>query len=144
MVCVVLLFAVTTQAQLQLTPSGGNQKSVVTQYMGGHAHVTIIYNSPDVTSPQGQSRRGQIWGTLVPYGMNNLNFGISKRRRQAYALLKGTTTPGWPTATERHLRMPLFCCPLFNEASFNQQHREKRARLRLSKGILPHDESLVA
>ena len=66
-----------TYAQLKLPPSGGNQKSVVTQYMGAHASVTIKYNSPDVTSPQGQSRKGQIWGQLVPYGLNNLNFGLS-------------------------------------------------------------------
>ena len=74
---VFLTFTITLQGQLQLAPSGANQKSVVTQYIGAHAHVTIIYNSPDVTSPQGQSRRGQIWGQLVPYGMNNLGFGIS-------------------------------------------------------------------
>ena len=70
-----MVFAV--HAQLKLAPSGGNQKSVVTQYMGSHAHVTIVYNSPDVTSPQGQSRKGQIWGQLVPYGLNNLGFGDS-------------------------------------------------------------------
>lgn len=64
-------------AQLQLPPGGGNQKSIVTQYIGAHAHVTVKYNSPDVTSPQGQSRRGQIWGQLVPYGLNNLGFGDS-------------------------------------------------------------------
>lgn len=73
-----LLFTCTSVfAQLQMPPSGGNQKSVVTQYMGAHAHVTITYNSPDVASPSGQSRKGQIWGQLVPYGLNNLNFGIS-------------------------------------------------------------------
>lgn len=65
--------------QLDLPPGGANQKSVVTQYMGAHAFVTIKYNSPDVTSPQGQSRRGQIWGNLVPYGLTNLNFGLSSQ-----------------------------------------------------------------
>ena len=73
----VVLFATASYAQLKLPPSGGNQKSVVTQYMGAHAYVSIHYNSPDVTSPQGQSRKGQIWGQLVPYGLNNLNFGLS-------------------------------------------------------------------
>ncbi len=67
----------TATGQLQLPPSGANQKSAVTQYMGAHAHVTITYNSPDVTSPQGASRKGQIWGQVVPYGLTNLNFGIS-------------------------------------------------------------------
>jgi tetratricopeptide (TPR) repeat protein len=56
---------------------GGNQKSVVTQYMGAHAHVTITYNSPDVTSPTGENRKGGIWGELIPYGLSNLNFGLS-------------------------------------------------------------------
>ncbi len=81
---IALIFAaLATNAQLKLAPSGGNQKSVVTQYMGAHAHVTIIYNSPDVTSPQGQSRRGKIWGQLVPYGMNNLGFGISSETNKS-------------------------------------------------------------
>ncbi|MFK8161006.1 MAG: DUF2911 domain-containing protein [Lewinella sp.] len=67
----------TASAQLQLPPSGGNQKSVVTQYLGAHAYVTITYMSPDVTSPRGQSRKGKIWGGVVPYGLQNLQFGIS-------------------------------------------------------------------
>lgn len=59
-------------------PSGDNQKSVVTQYMGSLAYVSITYNSPDVTSPRGEDRRGHIWGELVPYGLNDLGFGSSK------------------------------------------------------------------
>ena len=61
---------------LTLPPGGDNQKSVVTQYMG-FASVTITYNSPDVTGPQGQDRRGAIWGQLVPWGSANLGFGNS-------------------------------------------------------------------
>ncbi len=75
-----LLFCCTSlmaSAQLQLPPSGGNQKSVVTQYMGAHANVSITYMSPDVTASNGQSRKGKIWGGVVPYGLNNLNFGLS-------------------------------------------------------------------
>lgn len=49
-------------------PGGGNQRSVVTQYLG-MVSVTIDYNSPDVTSPTGQDRTGQIWGQLVPWGI---------------------------------------------------------------------------
>lgn len=30
-----------------------------------------------MTSPQGQSRRGKIWGGVVPYGLQNLQFGLS-------------------------------------------------------------------
>ncbi len=60
-----------------LPPSGDNQKSEVTQYLGSLAKVTIKYSSPDVTSPSGEDRTGQIWGQLVPYGMNNLGFGTA-------------------------------------------------------------------
>lgn len=45
--------------------------------MGAHANVRITYMSPDVTAPNGQSRKGKIWGGVVPYGLNNLNFGLS-------------------------------------------------------------------
>lgn len=65
-------------AQLTAPPSGNNQKSVVTQYIGGLAHVTVIYRSPDVTAPNGDSRRGKIWGQLVPYGMAPNNFGTAE------------------------------------------------------------------
>ncbi|GAB5518698.1 MAG: hypothetical protein RhofKO_09490 [Rhodothermales bacterium] len=57
-----------------MPPSGANQKSSVTQWMG-LVSVTITYNSPDVTSPSGQDRTGQVWGRLVPYGLVNLGFG---------------------------------------------------------------------
>ena len=65
-------------AQLSLPPGGGNQKSVTTQYIGALVYVTVTYNSPDVTSPQGEDRTGKIWGQLVPHGMNNLGFGSAK------------------------------------------------------------------
>ena len=64
-------------SQIILPPSGANQKSIVKQYMGAHAYVKVVYNSPDVTGPRGEDRSGQIWGQLVPYGLSNLNFGIS-------------------------------------------------------------------
>ena len=62
---------------ITLPPSGDNQKSVVTQYIGSIAHVTIAYNSPDVTAPDGTDRRGKIWGQLEPWGLNNPGFGTS-------------------------------------------------------------------
>jgi hypothetical protein len=55
-------------------PSGDNQKSSVSQNIG-LVKVTIDYSSPDVHAPNGDDRRGKIWGTLVPYGMSNLGFG---------------------------------------------------------------------
>ncbi|MEZ5041936.1 MAG: DUF2911 domain-containing protein [Saprospiraceae bacterium] len=76
-----LLFALSItclNAQITTPPGGGNQKSVVTQYIGALAHVSVVYNSPDVTAPNGQDRKGKIWGQLVPYGMSPNNFGSAK------------------------------------------------------------------
>jgi len=72
-----LLVGVMSMAQLSTPPGGGNQKSVVRQYIGAVPYIEIVYNSPDVTGPNGQSREGQIWGALVPYGFNGLGFGLS-------------------------------------------------------------------
>lgn len=58
-------------AQLSLPPNGGNQKSVVRQYIGPIAFVEITYNSPDVAG------RENIFGTVVPHGMNGFGFGAS-------------------------------------------------------------------
>ena len=63
-------------AQVTLPPSGANQKSVTTQYIGALASVSIAYSSPDVHGANGQDRSGQIWGQLVPYGLNDLGFGL--------------------------------------------------------------------
>jgi tetratricopeptide (TPR) repeat protein len=79
--CFTLLFLASFSfsfAQISTPPGGGNQKSAVTQYIGSLASVTITYNSPDVTSPRGDDRRGKIWGQLVPYGLNQFNFGLNK------------------------------------------------------------------
>jgi tetratricopeptide (TPR) repeat protein len=57
-------------SQMTLPPSGNNQKSEVTQYMG-LAKVTIVYNSPDVAGRP-------IYNTeIVHYGLKNLNFAKS-------------------------------------------------------------------
>jgi hypothetical protein len=65
------------QGSITLPPSGGNQRSTVTQQVGP-VTISIDYSSPHVHSPQGQDRRGKIWGALVPYGMANLGFGTCK------------------------------------------------------------------
>ncbi|HUM46976.1 MAG TPA: DUF2911 domain-containing protein [Chitinophagales bacterium] len=59
-------------------PNGDNNRSVVTQYIGSLVSVTVTYNSPNVTGPAGEDRKGKIWGELVPYGFNDLGFGTSK------------------------------------------------------------------
>jgi tetratricopeptide (TPR) repeat protein len=56
-------------SQMSLPPSGGNQKSEVSQNLG-LVKVTIAYSSPDVAGRE-------IWGKLIPYGLSNLNFGKS-------------------------------------------------------------------
>jgi hypothetical protein len=49
----------------------------VTQHIGPVV-VSIDYSSPHVHSPQGQDRRGKIWGALVPWGLADLGFGTCK------------------------------------------------------------------
>lgn len=51
---------------LDAPPGGGSQRSGVVQYVG-LASVGIEYSSPRVTDKNGVSRRGKIWGELVPY-----------------------------------------------------------------------------
>lgn len=55
-------------------PSGDNQHSIVTQYVGP-VMISVDYHSPNVHAPDGTDRHGKIWGTLVPWGMANLGFG---------------------------------------------------------------------
>ena len=64
-------------AQLMTPPSGENQKCIVTQYIGSVVNITVTYNSPDVTSPNGESREGKIWGELVPHGFTQQGFGLN-------------------------------------------------------------------
>jgi hypothetical protein len=72
------LLAANAVAQgISTPPSGDNQKSSVSQNIG-LVQVKIDYNSPDVHAPNGDDRRGKIWGTLVPYGLTNLGFGTCK------------------------------------------------------------------
>jgi hypothetical protein len=73
----IALTAIGASAQITLPPSGGNERSTVTQHIGPVV-VSIDYSSPHVHSPQGQDRRGKIWGALVPWGTANLGFGTCK------------------------------------------------------------------
>jgi hypothetical protein len=61
-----------TQAQLTTLPDGGNKKATVSELVG-ITNVTINYNRPGI-----KGREGQIWGKLVPAGLNDLGFGTSK------------------------------------------------------------------
>ncbi len=51
---------------LDAPPDGGSQRAAVVQYVG-IASVVIEYGSPRVTAKEGTSRRGKVWGELVPY-----------------------------------------------------------------------------
>lgn len=63
-----LFFTAEVTAQLDLPR--GSQKAKVSQRVG-ITDVTIIYSRPSVNDRE-------IWGQLVPYGMNNLGFGTAK------------------------------------------------------------------
>jgi hypothetical protein len=62
---------------ITLPPDGDNQRSLLTQQIG-IVRVTIEYSSPDVHAPNGDDRRGKIWGTLVPWGIHDLGFANRK------------------------------------------------------------------
>lgn len=57
-------------AQLSTPPGGGSQKSFVKQHIGGVGKVAISYSSPG-------ARGRTVYGGVVPYGFNNLGFGLS-------------------------------------------------------------------
>lgn len=72
----VLLSIPSFSQSITLPPSGDNQKSQVTQWVGPVA-ISITYNSPDVRGPRGEDRTGHIWGELVPYGFTDPGYGTS-------------------------------------------------------------------
>ncbi len=69
-------FSATAQ-QLTTPPSGDNQKSKVTQFIGP-VEVSIAYSSPDVHGPNGEDRTGKIWGEVAHFGFIDQGFGTSK------------------------------------------------------------------
>jgi tetratricopeptide (TPR) repeat protein len=77
-----LTIAATVNAAAQtpaitLPPNGDNQRSEVIQQIG-LVRASIEYSSPDVHAPNGDDRRGKIWGALVPYGIHDLGFNNRK------------------------------------------------------------------
>ena len=64
----VLFISGTATAQLDFLPRG-SQAASVSQRIGS-TDVTITYSRPSVSDRE-------IWGALVPYGMNNLGFGTA-------------------------------------------------------------------
>ena len=62
---------------ITLPPDGDNQRAEVTQQIG-LVRASVEYGSPDVHGPNGEDRRGKIWGTLVPWGIYDLGFNNRK------------------------------------------------------------------
>src|ERR1700739_3481162 len=60
-----------SNAQLTALQNGGNKKAITGERIG-LTDVVIHYDRPGV-----KGREGKIWGTLVPYGFNDLGFGTS-------------------------------------------------------------------
>ncbi|MFD0798915.1 DUF2911 domain-containing protein [Maribacter chungangensis] len=69
--CLILSSIWGIQAQITL-PRDGNKKAMVSENIGITA-VTIDYSRPAVNG-----REGKIWGQLVPFGFNDLEYGTSK------------------------------------------------------------------
>ena len=63
------MFFVTIDANAQLNTPQGSQKASVSQTVG-ISKIYINYSRPSVNNRE-------IWGKLVPYGMNNLGFGTA-------------------------------------------------------------------
>lgn len=64
-----LLLCVSFSAFSQINTPNGSQKAKVSQRVGT-TDITIKYSRPSV-------KGREIWGKLVPYGMNNLGFGTA-------------------------------------------------------------------
>ncbi|MCA0153945.1 DUF2911 domain-containing protein [Winogradskyella vincentii] len=67
LLCAVLSLSLTANAQL-FTPRGSQMASVMQRV--GTTDITITYSRPSVNERE-------IWGKLVPFGLNNLGFGTS-------------------------------------------------------------------
>jgi len=64
-----ILFS-TTNITAQLNTPRGSQKATVKQTVG-ITNIAITYSRPSI-------KGREVWGKLVPYGMNNLGFGTAK------------------------------------------------------------------
>jgi tetratricopeptide (TPR) repeat protein len=62
---------------ITLPPDGDNQRAEVVQQIG-IVRAAVEYRSPDVHGPNGEDRRGKIWGGVVPWGMHDLGFNNRK------------------------------------------------------------------
>ena len=73
-----LASSVATYGQsITLPPDADNERSEVAQQIG-MVRAALEYHSPDVHGPNGEDRRGKIWGVLVPWGIHDLGFNGRK------------------------------------------------------------------
>ena len=69
-IIITFIFLVSVPAFAQLNTPRSSQKATVKQTVG-ISNISITYSRPSV-------KGREIWGNLVPYGMNNLGFGTAK------------------------------------------------------------------
>lgn len=69
-IAIFMFFLTSSTAFAQLNTPRGSQKATVSQTIG-ISEIEVSYSRPKV-------REREIWGKLVPYGMNNLGFGTAK------------------------------------------------------------------
>ena len=69
-VAILMFFIMSSSAFAQLNTPRGSQKATISQTIG-ISEVNVTYSRPSV-------RGREIWGKLVPYGMNNFGFGTAK------------------------------------------------------------------
>ncbi|MEO0570961.1 MAG: DUF2911 domain-containing protein [Bacteroidota bacterium] len=67
---IMIAFGAMNLANAQLDLPRGSQMAKVSQRIG-ITDITIVYSRPSVNNRE-------VWGKLVPYGMNNLGFGTAK------------------------------------------------------------------
>ena len=68
-ITVLLCLTISVTAHAQLNTPRGSQQATISQRVG-ISDINITYSRPSVNGRV-------LWGTLVPYGMNNLGFGTS-------------------------------------------------------------------
>ncbi len=66
---IIAMFCINLNVSAQLNTPRGSQQATVSQRVG-ISDVSITYSRPSVNGRE-------VWGKLVPYGMNNLGFGTS-------------------------------------------------------------------
>ncbi len=65
---VIVFFALSMNAQMDIPPNGFNPRASISEEVG-ITSITIKYSRPGV-----KGREGNIWGKVVAYGFNNYNF----------------------------------------------------------------------